>query len=1117
MARSRLFELSILALAGSLVACASGNPAGECTNECASLNSLRCAGSLIETCVETGDGCLTWVGTSDCGLTGQTCIETGVTPTCGDTCVDTCTPAGATQCGGSVIQSCTVAATGCLAWVDGHDCSTTGQLCDDSGPNAACMGTCTDQCSTAGVTQCSGTVIQTCAVGTDGCLVWSDDTDCASTGEYCDDAGGSAVCVGSCVDQCPTAGDTQCNGTVIETCGQGPSGCLEWAAGTDCASTGEICSNLGGTASCIPDCPTMPSLPTNPVPLNGATGVDWTTVTSVDWSDSTNASSYAVYLGTACPPPAYPDPAFTPVTVSERTGLALTEGADYCWQVVAISNPTCYRPGPVWTFRTACNDPTPGAPTVTSSVTASYAAGTTSGTYTLTFSEAVSNVAANLTWAPVVGSGTMTVTQTDPQTYAINFSGVADGDQYTLTVGVGVTDVCSIPMTAPVTVNFDVGVGPGQTCADPLDVTGSTFPHQASGTFDDDTGVGGSCDTTPNNIVWFTYTAPTTEWYDIALQNNTATTAFSRLAIFETAACNPHGAELTCVVTSNKTASTSVALTQGTTYLIAFYTDGNSYTMVNPTIDISASSFDPGTVCADPVDVTAGPMPVQVSGTFDQDPATGGSCDTTPTNAVWFSYTAPTTDVYRVNVQNHSTSSAYSRLAVFEGSSCAPLGTELECLAVSSKTATTSLSLTQGTTYLILFHTDGNSFSMVDPEISVALYDQGMLCTTAMDVTAGPFPYQLNGTFDQDPSQGGTCDTSPTNAVWFQYTAPTTDIYDITAVNNTLTGAYSRLAVFQGSGCNPFGPQLECITPSSKTASTTLSLTGGQTYLILFHTDGNSYSMVNPELDIVAVSMDPGQICSAPADVSSASFPYQLSGTFDHDPSQGGTCDTSPTNVVWFSYTPTATGMYNLVAQNHTSSAAYSRLAVFESTSCSPYGAELDCVIASSKTADTTVPLSAGTSYLIMFYTDGSGYSMINPEISVSLITYDPGEVCTESVDVSSVTFPYQLTGTFDEDPSTGGSCDSSPNNAVWFQYTPAVTASYQIDVQNHTSSGAYSRLAVFEGSSCAPLGTELDCSISYSKTVSMNLTMTAGTPYQILFYTDGETYTMVDPEITIQ
>ncbi|MFH2006637.1 MAG: hypothetical protein ABI333_08640, partial [bacterium] len=127
-----------------------------------------------------------------------------------------------------------------------------------------------------------------------------------------------------------------------------------------------------------------------------------------------------------------------------------------------------------------------------------------------------------------------------------------------------------------------------------------------------------------------------------------------------------------------------------------------------------------------------------------------------------------------------------------------------------------------------------------------------------------------------------------------------------------------------------------------------------------------------------------------------------------------------------------------------------------------------------------------------------------------------PGGICTEAIDVTGGPFPHQEVGTFDQEVDPGGSCDTTPNNMVFWSFTPAVTTTYTIDVLNNTGTIAYSRLAVFATTACSPYGAELACVTNTARTASTTLALTAGQSYLIVFYTDGETYTMVDPEITI-
>jgi hypothetical protein len=249
-------------------------------------------------------------------------------------------------------------------------------------------------------------------------------------------------------------------------------------------------------------------------------------------------------------------------------------------------------------------------------------------------------------------------------------------------------------------------------------------------------------------------------------------------------------------------------------------------------------------------------------------------------------------------------------------------------------------------------------------------------------VSEAGFPYTALGTFDQDPVAGSTCDMAPTNAAWFSYTPAETHWFEITTVNATATTVWSTQSVFEGETCNPLGPEVDCVTMQYDTAWQQVMLDAGTPYLILFHTDGDAFTMIDPQIDIRALGE--GELCTEAADVSAETFPFQLIGTFNHDPVVAPTCDDTPTNAVWFSYTPTTDGTYGITATNHTATAAWSRLAVFESASCDPLGTQVSCIANMALTATASVTLTAGTTYVILSYTDGDTFTMVDPEIAIT-------------------------------------------------------------------------------------------------------------------------------------
>ncbi len=401
----------------------------------------------------------------------------------------------------------------------------------------------------------------------------------------------------------------------------------------------------------------------------------------------------------------------------------------------------------------------------------------------------------------------------------------------------------------------------------------------------------------------------------------------------------------------------------------------------------SCTYFDPGITCAAATDISSATFPFTLTGTFDDDPTVGFSCDASATNVVWYEYTPTTTGNYSIDATNNTTDWAYSRLVVLDGTGCAPYDTELLCLEVEDYVANGSISLTGGNTYLIAFFTDGDDYSMTNPEIHITYYPSipGDTCANAEDLTSATFPHSLTGTFPLEPATGFSCDTTATNVVWYEFTPSTSAIYTIDATNNSADWAYSRLVLLDGTGCAPYDTELFCETSYYETASGSTFLEGGNTYLIAFFTDEAYISMEDPEIYISSVAVDAGDVCQAPIDISSETFPHQVSGTFDEDPTTSFSCGIPATNTVWFEYTPTTTGDYAVGATNATTDNAWSRLVVLEGTSCAPYDTELACVVDNTGlSAMTTVTLTAGTTYLIAFFTDDDEYTMVDPTITVS-------------------------------------------------------------------------------------------------------------------------------------
>ena len=69
----------------------------------------------------------------------------------------------------------------------------------------------------------------------------------------------------------------------------------------------------------------------------------------------------------------------------------------------------------------------------------------------------------------------------------------------------------------------------------------------------------------------------------------------------------------------------------------------------------------------------------------------------------------------------------------------------------------------------------------------------------------------------------------------------------------------------------------------------------GTSNLILFHTDGTSYSMTNPTINIHEVGQGPGEKCPVAIDLTSVTFPHTITGNFVVDAASGPSCGATAT------------------------------------------------------------------------------------------------------------------------------------------------------------------------------------------------------------------------------
>ncbi|MBH24909.1 MAG: hypothetical protein CMH57_10735, partial [Myxococcales bacterium] len=220
-----------------------------CPDECQSGTSRCTEDGDVETCQEGEDGCFAFAMATDC-TDRQSCSEADGVAQCVDNCPGEC-ELDATRCNmDGDVETCQEGGDGCYVFELTEDCQG-GLVCDDMDGSAACEVDCGVECS-AGTTRCSeGGDVESCQEGPDGCLIFALDTACGGL-QSCVDDGLGATC--ECADECEAPNTTRCNadGDVV-TCEADADGCLVLNLTEDCTE-GEVCNDQDAMAQCVVDC-----------------------------------------------------------------------------------------------------------------------------------------------------------------------------------------------------------------------------------------------------------------------------------------------------------------------------------------------------------------------------------------------------------------------------------------------------------------------------------------------------------------------------------------------------------------------------------------------------------------------------------------------------------------------------------------------------------------------------------------------------------------------------------------------------------------------------------------------------------------------------------------------
>jgi len=614
-----------------------------------------------------------------------------------------------------------------------------------------------------------------------------------------------------------------------------------------------------------------------------------------------------------------------------------------------------------------------------------------------------------------------------------------------------------------------------------------------------------------DNDVWFSWTAPSNDSFKVETCNLTSTD--TKIAVWPGSGCPTAGTILACNDDACGLQSRLFfAGTAGSTYMLQVGTFPGA-TGGTGSFDISVFTPAQNDDCNNP-DLISGTGVF----TFDQSTATTGaegqneySCysfgSSTVDNDVWFEWTAPSNDSFRVSTCNIT--STDTKMAVYPGGACPTIGSSIACNDdFCGFQSELTFAGTQGSTYLLQIGTFPGAIGGAGSfDISTFVPAPNDDCSNAVTLTGtGLFPFDT--TTASTGAEGQTellCYSFGTSAVnndvWFTWTAPTTDTYAVETCN--FTSLDTKIAVYAGTGCPTAGSALGCNDDTCGLQSSVwFSATQASTYTFQvgsFSTAGFGTGSLN----VFPVILPPNDNCATPDTIAGT-------GTFNFDNSIASTGPEGQTeaacydfgtsaveNDIWFQWTSDFTGSARVTTC--TGQTVDTRIAVYAGGSCPTAGSAIDCNedVASGCATCTTNGFSSevyfsattGSQYMIQIGTfpgaqGGIGSFTVEPYTPPAAHPHD--ECATAQVIAGSGAFTVDTSGasfatcaaTTGIDGQNEALCyafgSSAVNNDVWFQWTSQGTG---IATVSACGMSWDTKIAAHPGGACPPVpGTMLAC-----------------------------------------
>ena len=400
----------------------------------------------------------------------------------------------------------------------------------------------------------------------------------------------------------------------------------------------------------------------------------------------------------------------------------------------------------------------------------------------------------------------------------------------------------------------------------------------------------------------------------------------------------------------------------------------------------------------------------------------------------------------------------------------------------------------------------------------------------ALPLTVGGAFYSGNNTtaelidpYDDIAIVAGFACSTPNNTLWYSFTPTISENVSIVCFTPAVNGLQEWVGVFTANSCNDSLKNGFCYSggnAADDTVRISIAVTAGTTYYFMVDGVGGAVGSFQIGLESALPAPSNDTICGA--------LPLTVDGPYDNNDNgyalgsdnddikatnAGFSCSV-PNNTLWYSFTPTIT---EDVVVNYASTPVNGLngwLGIFTSTSCFDplvYDTCFAGPIGLGDTVRTTISVVAGTTYYLMV--DGVGGAVGAYALGLTSIPPPPPTPANDSL---CGAIPLTVGGPYDNNDNTSASISdnddlkavsagytcSTPNNTLWYSFTPTVTEDVVVNYASTPVNGLNGWLGVFTATSCSSPLVYSNClngPAGTGDTSKNTISVVAGTTYYLM------------------